>query len=229
MAVVKISQKEILQDIRSGMDETAIQKKYNLSAKGVKSLYEKLIEAGLFGHKVDTVLRRLNIVNVLADIRGGMSRSELMKKYDLSAEMLKRVGKKLLEARGSRSVDDDPETIIEEPADFITTSEFVRHEVDLEIPVYDAARPEVQGTVRDISEEGVSIAGLEANVGDAKTLVILADEFGQFAAFEFEGYCRWCFTDPDEGTSLTGFAITRISDEDLGELRKLVRIITTGG
>jgi len=211
------------------MDETAIQKKYNLSNKGLESLYGKLIEAGLFGGNVDTVLRRLNIVQILSDIRAGMGRSDLMKKYDLSAEMLQRVGKKLLEARGNRSVDDDPETIIEEPADFITTSEFVRHEVDLEIPIYDATRPEVQGTVRDISEEGVSIAGLEANVGEVKTLVILTDEFSQFAAFEFEGYCRWCFTDPAEGTSLTGFAITKISAEDLLELRKLVRIITTAG
>ena len=34
--------------------------------------------------------------------------------------------------------------------------------------------------MRDVSEEGVGVAGIEAKVGDLKTLVILGDEFGEF-------------------------------------------------
>ena len=53
----------------------------------------------------------------------------------------------------------------------------------------------MHGFVRDISEEGVGVAGIEAKVGDLKTLVILGDEFGEFSSFEFEAYCRWCYAD----------------------------------
>jgi hypothetical protein len=83
--------------------------------------------------------------------------------------------------------------------------------------------------VRDVSEEGVSVTGIEANVGDVKTLVILGDELGQFSSFELEGYCRWRFADAADGTCLTGFAINKISENDLKQLQILVRLVVTGG
>jgi hypothetical protein len=61
------------------------------------------------------------------------------------------------------------------------------------------------------------------------TLVVLSDELGEFSSFEFEGYCRWSFVDPEDGTYLSGFAINEISENDLLELRKLVRLINVGG
>ena len=165
---------------------------------------------------------------ILADFKAGMSKSDLMKKYQLSEEMLRKVSKKLLDARGVRSATDEPETVVEEPAEFLATREFVRHEVDFELPIYEASRPEIHGMVRDISEYGVGMVGIEAAVGDKKTLVILGDEFGEFLSFEFEGYCRWRVVDRDDGTCVTGFAIDKISQDDLRQLRKLVRLITVG-
>ena len=229
MAVLKVSQNEVLRDIRSGMDEAAIRKKYNLSIKGVKSLYTKLIEAGLLGHDLKPAARKLNIVAIFGDIRAGMSNADLMKKYELSAYMLRQVSKKLLDARGKRSAEDGPDTLIEEVPELLATREFVRHEVDFEVPVYEATRPEVHGMVRDVSEDGISVMGITANVGERKTLVILGDELGAFSSFEFEGYCRWSFADVSDGTRFTGFAVDKISEKDLRELRKLVRLITVGG
>jgi len=225
----KISQKEIMHDIRSGMDEAAIRKKYNLSLKGLQSLYDKLIEAGLLGKEIKTLPRKLNLVAILADIRGGMIQSDLLKKYALTDQMLRQVARKLLAAEGRRSAYDGPETFIEEPAEFLATREFVRHEVDFDLPVYEADRPEILGMVRDVSEEGISVAGIEASQGDIKTLVVLGDELGQFSSFEFEGYCRWAFTDSMDGACLAGFAIEKISKTDAQELQRLVRLITAGG
>jgi hypothetical protein len=210
------------------MDEIAIGKKYNLSERGLQSLYEKLRQAGLLGSDLKPVRRRVNLVAVLADIRSGMSQTDLARKYQMSEEMVRRVCKKLLDARGTRAVSDGPVTLIEEPLEFLATREFVRHDVDFEVPVYEASRPEIQGMVRDISEQGVSVAGIEANVGDIKTLVVLGDEFGDFSSFEFEGYCRWIVEDPSDGTYLTGFSIQVISEDDLVELRKLVQLVMTG-
>jgi hypothetical protein len=229
MAVRKVSQSEILQDIRSGMDDNAIRNKYNLSHKGLQSLYEKLMQTGLLAHDFKSVTRRLNLVTILSDIGAGMDESELMHKYQLSEDALRQVSKKLLDARGKRTRADGPETIIVEPADLLATGEFVRHELDFELPVYEASRPEIHGLVRDISEGGVSVAGIEAKEEEVKTLVILGDDVGQFSSFELEGYCRWCFSDPAKATSVSGFAIHKISDRDLRELRKLIRVLTLGG
>ena len=229
MAVYKVSQKAVLKDIRSGMDETAIRQKYHLSVKALRRLYQKLTEDGLLSHDFKPIPRTINLIEILNDIHGGMSDADLMEKYVLSEDMLRQVSKKLLDARGIRSAADEPDTIVEEPSDFVATREFFRHEVDLELPVYEASRPEVHGMLRDISEEGVSIAGLEAQAGDVMTLVVLSDELGEFSSFEFEGYCRWSFVDPEDGTYLSGFAINEISESDLLQLRKLVRLINVGG
>jgi Mor family transcriptional regulator len=221
----KVPQREVLEDIRSGMDETAISRKYNLSAQGVNRLYQKLIAAKLLGPDLKPVSRKVNLLQIVADIRAGMSNPDIMEKYKLSEDMLRQVSKKLLEARMTRSADDEPETTIEERSDFLATGEFVRHEVDLDVPIYEAGRPDNQGVVRDISEEGVGVAGIEAKVGDLKTLVILGDEFGEFSSFEFEAYCRWSYADAADGACLTGFAISKISNNDFQQLEKLVRLV----
>jgi len=142
--------------------------------------------------------------------------------------MLRQLSKKLLAAEGKRLAL-DAETIIMEPVEYPAASELVRHEVDFDLPAYEADRPETLGMVREVSEEAMSVAGIEATVGDTKILVVLGDELGQFSSFEFEGSCLWAFTDSEEATYLAGFAISKISETDAKELRKLVRLITSGG
>jgi uncharacterized Zn finger protein (UPF0148 family) len=47
MTKVKIDARDVLKDIRDGLDDTALMKKYRLSGAGLQSLFSKLIEAGL--------------------------------------------------------------------------------------------------------------------------------------------------------------------------------------
>ena len=44
--VIRISVKEVLQDIRSGMDDEALMQKYNLSNRQVQRLFRKMIAEG---------------------------------------------------------------------------------------------------------------------------------------------------------------------------------------
>ncbi len=229
MISARVSQKEIIQDMRSGMDEDAIRKKYRLSTKGLQDLYDKLLEAGLLRKETGGHRRKLNLLAILTDVRNGMSRSDLRKKYALTDEMLREVVQKLLAAEGKRSAVDGPETLIDEPAEFLGTGEYVRHEVDFELPVYDSDRPDILGRVRDVSEEAMSVAGIEVSQGDTKNLVVLADELGQFSSFEFKGYCRWAFTDSVDGVCVAGFVIGKISRVDARELQTLIHLITTIG
>jgi hypothetical protein len=230
MSLRIVSVKDVLKDIRSGMDDAALRKKHNLSPKGLENLYRRLLETGhLKPDLIKPPPRKVNIAAVLVDVEAGMSSPDLMKKYGLSEEMIQRVSKKLLAVRGKRTASEGPETLIEEPFNLLATVEFLRHEVDFELPIYDAQRPEICGMVRDLSEMGISVEGIEAEEGDSKTLVILGDEFGAFSSFEFEGVCRWSVGNETDGTSLTGFAISRISETDLQELRNLIRVVTVGG
>ena len=229
MALRKVPREQILRDIRSGMDEAALCQKYGISIKGLENVYQKLIETGLLGADVKPIRRKVNIAAVLADIRAGMSKSALMEKYGLSEETLQQATRKLLDARGIRPVSDGPETTIEEPLDFLATLEFARHKVNFEIPIYEANQPEIHGVVRDISEQSVSVAGIEANAGDVKTLVILSDEFGEFSSFEFKGVCLWSSASAEDRDSLAGFAISNISQDALRQLQKLLRVISVAG
>ncbi|MGO9567803.1 MAG: hypothetical protein ACLP5H_09705, partial [Desulfomonilaceae bacterium] len=111
MVVRRFSAKEIIQDIRSGMDETVLRKKYQLSLKGLETLYQKLIATGLLGNDLQLIPRKINLLAILADIRAGMSQSDLLKKYELSESMLRQLSKKLLAAEGKR-LPIDAETII---------------------------------------------------------------------------------------------------------------------
>jgi len=228
MTTRKVSQKEILQDIRSGMDEVVICKKYQISLRGLQKVYDKLNEAGLLGKDLMPVPKKINLLEVLADVRRGMNKSDLMNKYKLSEDMVRQVSKKLLVAEGKRSATVAAETVIMN-RDEMTTGLILRHQLDFDVAAYDPDRPEIHGLVRDVSRESISLAGLEVKEGETKTLVVLGDEMGQFSSFEFAGCCRWSFVDPDQGTLLSGFSIDKISTADAQELSKLVRLITAGG
>ncbi len=47
MAKVKIDARDVLKDIRDGLDDSALMAKYRLSGTGLQSLFSKLIEAGM--------------------------------------------------------------------------------------------------------------------------------------------------------------------------------------
>ncbi len=47
MAKITVSAKEILADIKAGMNNTALMQKYGLSDKGLQSIFKKLVDAGM--------------------------------------------------------------------------------------------------------------------------------------------------------------------------------------
>jgi len=101
MANVKIDAAEALRDIREGMNDVTLMKKYHLSAKGLDSLYSKLIKAGALRSsdvgphfKMEVPARE-----VVADIRAGMTGADLATKYRLSSKGLESLLRKLIRAQ----------------------------------------------------------------------------------------------------------------------------------
>jgi Mor family transcriptional regulator len=275
--IPRVNAKEALEDIRAGMDDISLMKKYKLSANGLQSLFKKLGQAGIIKH--------VNARDVLADLRAGMSSDELMKKYSLTRRgmenlfwELNRTG--VLETSPER--DGVPAKVVinineiakdvrsglnktqlmekyrmspralrwvsatlissgtitwQEIYDKLCTSykDLVpdkpraakRYPVLFDCNIYEADNGGVLGKVRDISEKGVGALGIEAKVGDTRTLVVPGDEFGEFATFTFDAECRWMKKDP-AGEFLAGFEISYISIGNLKEFQLLLHWVRFG-
>lgn len=120
----KIDAKQALVDIRTGMDDQTLMDKYSISARGLQSLFRKLVTAGIItqeeidqrtSHSFGSVSiaddvrksvaelkkprgRIVNAHDVARDIRAGMSDADLMETYRLSSKGLQSLFEQLVNA-----------------------------------------------------------------------------------------------------------------------------------
>ena len=232
----KIKARDIVNDIRSHMTDPELMAKYDLSARGLQSAFIKLLNARAITHAEmnqrraiyhdKTLVQQIDARDIVKDIRSGMTDSELMKKYDLSSEGLRFALQTLtdtevialeeLYAASSSAYD----TVFVE-----NMRELPRHHLSMAVTIYEATRPEVKGTLRDITEKGVGITGISARVGEVKTLVIPAETFIEADKIVFEAKCAWAQTEGTEDQYSAGFQITSISEQCLEDLRSLIRSV----
>jgi hypothetical protein len=117
---VRISAKQVVDLMKSGMDDAGLMEKFNLSAKALHSLMEQLIEAGAVrpgevnqrgSLSPESVVMNttefgmpelsrgkpvINAADAINCIRSGMSDSSLMKRYSISARGLRSLFGKLV-------------------------------------------------------------------------------------------------------------------------------------
>jgi hypothetical protein len=224
--------REILREIRLGMDDSAIMEKHKLSSLELDQVYQELVDAGLLrqdnGSTSSRPKRTINAKAMVDDINAGMSKDDLMAKYHLSPKMLQYVCKKLLDARaiGKDQFQDAAlqATIVE---GIIRGRQ--RYYLDFDVPVYEAGRPDNQGRLRDITEQGVGLEGIESALESTQAFVVLGDLFGEIVPFEFAARCKWFKNEGPDEPCAGGYEITSISEKDLRELRKLIDLVTLRG
>lgn len=169
--------------------------------------------------------RKVIASDVLRDIRNGMSRSELLEKHGISFPGLQGIVSLLVES-GAIGRDELYGYFHSQGEEAVVPELDRRHNrasADDETLIYELRVPEIQGRILDISEEGVRTVGLEADVDEIKTLVVLGDAFGEVAPFEFKAICRWSSRDEFTGASIAGFQIVEISQEDSRQLQLLIQ------
>lgn len=120
MAKPVIDAKEALDSLRSGMTDSELMEKYNLSAKGLESLLTKLVKAGALSlgeleTRMPEFVRHVSLSSdpkqphipgilsisakeAVADLKHGLSDTALMSKYRLSARGLEHLFEQLLSA-----------------------------------------------------------------------------------------------------------------------------------
>jgi hypothetical protein len=170
--------------------------------------------------------RKISSRDIVNDIRTGMSDTELMQKYKLSSRGLQSIFSKLLEAKAV-----DPSEIYERSSfgDSTVDVEMI-HQSLLSYPalhatIYEIRNPEVVGVIRDVTEKRLEIKGIEAGFNETKTFIILTDRRSKIEPVILKAKCRWCKQEEGTGEFLAGFEIAHISDEDMRELKKLIRAL----
>lgn len=173
MAKPLIDAKQALEDIRSGVDEQALMMKYNLSAKGLLSLFRKLVLAGAipptelerrmpkFQAALKTIelpddstrkigYREIQAQNAVKHIKSGMTDAELMTKYKISAQGLQSLIEQLIGAGFLKSSDLDHRGLSEDDTvDVLHTRGFLNKETPppkITSQVVHAAEPPPTGT-----------------------------------------------------------------------------------
>ena len=214
-----ISGSEIIHDIRTGMTRWDLMLKYGLSGEQLKKAFEIILEE-----------RRKIAGEIAGDVRSSMTGSELMEKYQLSNSGLQKVCQKLLTdgLLGSSEINRLTPSVNSGTSVFHERRQIPRRTPSLQIIACDRSNDGMRGTVKDITKKGLAVRGIEANIGELKTLAILGDDIGLVDPFELMAECRWVGSEGPEGQSVAGFQVTSISDEDLQSLQGLIDLIDLG-
>lgn len=171
--------------------------------------------------------RKIMAKEIINDIRGGMTDSELMDKYRLSIKGLQSIFRKLEAVKAIK-----PSELYGRFPGFDDTIEVdqvrrqLREYLELSVPIHEMESPEKKGSVRDISTKGIGTRGIKASPGEAKTLVINPVNLFSIDPFSVEVVCRWVRRDGPNRDYLGGFEITAISEEARQRLRDLVSKIS---
>jgi len=224
---------QVVKDIQSGLDDFQLMEKYRLSREGLRHLYAELVATGLLeevGGRPAIPALKISASEILVDIRSGATGSGIMKKYKLTAAALQDTLRQLIQSMHLSLSELSRELYLRHEANVPgEIREMKRHYLDFEVQVHDLKQPAILGMVRDITEKGVGLSGIEAEIDEIRHLVVLGDPLEQVPPFEFQAKCRWSNRGTQPANWEAGFEITQITEENLEKLRKLIALVTLEG
>lgn len=241
MAKRSIRANEILTDIMSGMGDTSLMEKYDLSARALLKVMTKLFWEGrlspvVFSKRkslINSVLtakhRRVVSGQALQDIRSGKGDAELKEKYKLSSRGLVRLLERLVDSKLiSQAELSEISEAYRNKVGRIYGRRQVRAHISVPIPVYDIGSigSSAIGLLRDISLEGFRIAGIESNVGDVKTFQLPLDMFMKTHPLILVGECSWANTKVgDHNYWVAGYRMETVTETDREAITKFINFL----
>jgi hypothetical protein len=167
--------------------------------------------------------QKIDESGIAFDIQFGMTDAELMAKYGLQESELQRIVRRLADTGAIEASDLDERLI---PCEVELSEQGIRESdrvsADFPLPIYELQRPQNYGVVRDISDQGIGVTGLTAEVNEIRTFVIPVDRLFDIAAIVFRCACRWTRRDESDGTRTAGFAVTEVLSGDFEALQRLM-------
>jgi hypothetical protein len=167
---------------------------------------------------------KLYAKSILRDIQAGLGDVPIMEKYQIAPSEYMRVLEKFKHVEIARK----RRALVAQSVshDLPHMRALPRCYIFREVCVYDAKAPGKEGKVNDMTESGLQLAGIESEIGDVRTLTVVSDHAGTRSKVSFEAVCRWVQNENDFGESVAGFEITRIADDGLLRLRRLIQELT---
>jgi hypothetical protein len=170
--------------------------------------------------------RQINGMNILKDLRSGVADSELLVKYKLSAKSLQNVFKKLVAGKAiNHSELYERSPLYRERIDHIRARAHPRADLGVRVPIYDIGSGAI-GVLRDLSETGLRVAGIESGVGRARTFQIPIDMFMQAEPLLIIAECKWvAIKGTHKRYPVAGFEIMDLPDKDGLVLRNFIKFL----
>jgi hypothetical protein len=166
---------------------------------------------------------------IVQDIRSDLIDSEIMQKYGISAKELQEIYQELLKSNSVELAELYCRPVLwDNSVSSEHQREFPRLLLAFVLPVHDASNPEIRGIVGDLTERGMKLEGILAEVGEKRRFVVNPSKLGQMEPIAFEAECRWMTREGQDERPVGGFQITKISDNALGQLRNFISFLTTG-
>lgn len=170
-------------------------------------------------------MHKVSANQIVKDIRAGLGDEELMHKYELPFSALQRLLQMLIDenAMDHKELYDKSPTY-RKITDVLTARRSPRAYVPIAIRVYSHEISQ-RGFLRDISETGLRVAGIQAQIGQSLRLSLPLKEISSWDPLELDAVCRWAETQGKTRKYLaTGFEITYISYSSRERLRDLVNL-----
>lgn len=158
--------------------------------------------------------KKIRAGEIARDLELGLSDAELMEKYKLSLRGLLSLYKKALEANIIEASELERRLVSRESVVELEDSRSLpRVGIRESTEIHEYRKPEIKGTVSNISENGLRVEGLESKPGLVRKLVISGHEFG-LEELILESKCCWSDTASD-GSHSAGYEIIRVLQGDL--------------
>jgi hypothetical protein len=154
---------------------------------------------------------KISAKTILHDIRSGMTEAAIMDKYDLSPVATYMIYRKLVEEQYL-----DPEKLYgrthanEGSADRHKQRRLLRVPPEVPLVVHDFVDPENKGWVSDMTETGIGVRGMAAEVDESKILAIPPNGILLTKRFVFKATCRWARMDKENHEAAAGFEIIEV-------------------
>jgi c-di-GMP-binding flagellar brake protein YcgR len=170
--------------------------------------------------------RQIKGRDVLNDLRSGMADSELQIKYRLSIKALLSVFKQLMVCNAiSHSELYEISSSYRDRVDHITRRSHPRADLAVHVPIYDIGSGAL-GVLRDISETGLRVAGIESRVGQARKFQIPIDMFMQAEPLLIMAECKWVeLKERKQKYFVAGFEIIDLPANDRNTLQDFMSVL----
>ncbi|MBI4965953.1 MAG: hypothetical protein HY913_21925 [Desulfomonile tiedjei] len=167
---------------------------------------------------------KLHVKEILHDIREGLGDVPIMEKYQITPGQYMSVLEQLRDIEIARQ----RHALMTKTAshDLPHLRALPRCYIFRDVTVFDAKSPGKEGKVNDVTESGIQVTGIMAEIGEVRTFTVVSDHAGGRTKATFDAVCRWIKTEDDFGEYVAGYEITKISNDSLLRLKRLIQELT---